>query len=139
MFCKLNPYMCYNCCINTNGILLWVKEGARKVIKRLVCSIILVILIFTGCSSNQTSKISTEAENTVIKVSKIYGEQNPKITVLETTQEETKKEPMYIVSLTGNFQKGEQKSRRLQFSITEDGKKVWALTSDSWEENEIPK
>jgi hypothetical protein len=31
----------------------------------------------------------------------------------------------------------EKKSNKLEFSITEDGKKVWALTSDSWQENEV--
>jgi len=44
---------------------------------------------------------------------------------------------MYIVFLKGNFKKGEQRSQKFEFSMTEDGKKVWALTSDSWGENEI--
>jgi hypothetical protein len=104
--------------------------------KRLIYLFLIAILFLTLCSiNNQATKISTDAENTILKVSKIYGEQNPKIINVRTTQEETTKRTMYIVSLQGNFQKGEQKSKKLNFSITKDGKKVWALTSDSWQEN----
>jgi PBP1b-binding outer membrane lipoprotein LpoB len=106
-------------------------------VKRFIGSILLVIIIITGCSSNQTSKISTEAKNTIEKISKIYGEQNPEIVDIKTTEEETTKKPMYIVFLEGNFQKGNQKSKKLEFSMTEDGTKVWALTSDNWQENEV--
>lgn len=102
-------------------------------IKRIISSILLIMLILTGCSSQQTSKITTEAVNTIYKVSNIYGERNPKIKLIDTTKDETTNKQMYIVSLNGNFVDGVHKSRKLEFSITEDGKKVWALTSDSWQ------
>ena len=95
------------------------------------------MLILTGCSSNKTPKISTEVENMIKKVSKIYGEHNPKIEEIKTAQEETTKKRIYFVVLKGNFQKGEHKSQKLEFSITGDAKQVWALTSDSWQETEV--
>jgi hypothetical protein len=103
------------------------------------------MLALAGCSSNKASKISSNnvaqissnVESTIKKVSKIYGEQNPQITKIYTTQEEITKKPMYIVFLKGNFQNGTQKSQKLEFSITEDGKKVWALTSNSWQESQV--
>lgn len=86
---------------------------------------------------NQASELSTEAKNKIKKVSEKYGEKNPKIIRVNTIQEEVTKKTMYIVFLKGDFQKGEQKSQNLEFSMTEDGKKVWALISDSWQETEI--
>ncbi|WP_411682915.1 hypothetical protein [Clostridium thailandense] len=103
-------------------------------IKRIISSIILVIIFITGCSSQQTPKISTDSENTIAKVSKTYGETSPKIKVIETTEE--KNEPAYTVTLTGNFVYGSHKSQKLKFSITKDGKKVWNLMGDGWD---IPK
>lgn len=101
-------------------------------IKRIISSIILVIIFLTGCSSQQTPKISTDAENTIKKVSKIYGEISPKIKAIETTQEKNKNEPAYTVTLAGNFIYGPYKSKKLKFSVTKDGKKVWNLVGDGW-------
>lgn len=106
-------------------------------VKRLISSILFAMLILAGCSSNKEPKISTDVENAIEKVSKIYGEQNPQIVEIKTAQEEVTKKSMYIVSLKGNFHNGTQKSQKLQFSITENGNKVWALTSDSWQEAEV--
>lgn len=106
-------------------------------IKRLIFSILFVTLFLTGCSNNKVPKISTNVENSIKKVAKIYGEQNPQIIEIKTTQEEATQKTMYIVFLKGNFQYGTQKSQKLEFSIAEDGKKVWALTSDNWQEPEI--
>ena len=106
-------------------------------LKKLSICAILAAAILTGCTSNPAAKLSMKSQGTVEKVSKIYGEQNPQIVDVKITQEETTKKPLYIVFLKGNFQKGEQKSKKLEFSMNEDDKKVWALTSDSWQENEI--
>jgi hypothetical protein len=109
-------------------------------------SILIVILFFlnVGCTDKTnsdnakvTTKISVDIDNTIKKVAKIYGENNPQITEIKTTQEEVTKKPMYIVFLKGNFLKGVQKSHILEFSMTGDGKKVWALTSDTWQETEV--
>ncbi len=102
-------------------------------VKRNIISIILVIIFLTGCSSQQTPKVSTDVEHTIIKVSKLYGEEYPKVKVIETTKGKNTNEPIYIVSLTGNFIWGEYKSRKLQFSITKDGKKVWNLKAEGWD------
>lgn len=115
-------------------------------IKKLITLILFNVFVFTGCGVtkdttvsgvNQGITVSVEAENTIKKVAKIYDEQTPQITEIRIAQEETTRKPMYMVFLKGNFRKGEQKSQKLEFSMTEDGKKVWALTSDSWGENEI--
>lgn len=106
-------------------------------IKRIISSIILAIIFITGCSSQQIPKISTDAENTIIKVSKIYGEISPKIKVIEATKEKSKNEPAYTVTLTGNFVYGAHKSQKLKFSITKDGKKVWNLIGDGWDIPEV--
>ncbi|MFL0268169.1 hypothetical protein [Candidatus Clostridium radicumherbarum] len=101
-------------------------------INRITIFIILVMLIFTGCAKVPTKKVSTEAENTIKKISMIYGEPNPEITLIEVTKQENTFKPMYIVSIIGKFQKGVQKAKKLQFSITKDGKEVWAFESDGW-------
>ena len=105
--------------------------------KKHIVLILIILITLVGCGSNQEPKLSVEAKNTIKKVSQIYGEKNPKIVQINTTKEETTKKIMYIVFLKGDFQKGEQKSQNLEFSITEDGKKVWAITSDSWQETEV--
>ncbi|MFL0247043.1 hypothetical protein [Candidatus Clostridium stratigraminis] len=103
-------------------------------INRISILIIIVILIFTGCAKVQSNKISIEAENTIKKISMNYGEANPEITLIEVTKKESTFKPMYIVSIIGNFQKGEQKAKKLQFSITKDGKEVWAFEPDGWKD-----
>jgi hypothetical protein len=100
-------------------------------IKKLITITLFIMLIFTGCA-----KVSKEAENTIYKVSMIYGEQNPQIKEIKTGEDETKN-PMYFVNLGGNFQKGVMKSRKLSFSMTTDGKMVWALTADTWQDEEV--
>jgi hypothetical protein len=105
--------------------------------KRNIGLILITLMTLVGCGSNQEPKLSVEAKNTIEKVSQIYGEKNPKIVQINTTKEETTKKTMYIVFLKGDFQKEGQKSQNLEFSMTEDGKKVWAITSDSWQENEV--
>lgn len=72
-------------------------------VKRFAVSLLASILLLTGCSG----KLSTEAESSVKKVSKIYGEENPKIIEVHITQEKTTKKRMYIVSLEGSFKNGE--------------------------------
>jgi hypothetical protein len=104
-------------------------------INRIAILIILVMLILTGCAKVPANKISTDAENTIKKISMIYGEPNPKITLIEVTKQENTFKPMYIVSIIGNFQEGEQKAKKLQFSITKDGKEVWAFESDGWNDS----
>ena len=114
-------------------------------IKWRISLLLLAMLILTGCSSSQTPKISsenlsafsTDAINAIKKVANIYGEQNPQIKRIKEDVEESSKKPMYIVFLEGNFQSGEQKSQKLEFSMTSDCKKIWALRFDNWVENEI--
>jgi outer membrane lipoprotein-sorting protein len=105
-------------------------------IKKLAAITLIILFVFTGCGTKKDNKVSQEAENTIKKVSQIHGEQNPQVIKIKTAEEETSKKPMYIVFLRGNFQKGELKSKNLQFSMTADGKTVWALQADTWEDNE---
>jgi hypothetical protein len=105
--------------------------------KKHIVLILIILITLVGCGSNQEPKLSADAKNIIKKVSEKYGEKNPKIVQINTTKEETTQKTMYIVYLKGDFKKGEQKSQNLEFSMTGDGKKVWALTSDSWQENEV--
>lgn len=78
-----------------------------------------------------------KVDNEIKKVSKIYGEQKPRIVQINTSTEETTNKIMIIIFLKGNFQDGNQKSKNLEFSMTIDCKKVWALRFDSWVDNEV--
>ncbi|WP_026486489.1 hypothetical protein [Caldanaerobius polysaccharolyticus] len=63
------------------------------------------------------------------KVSIIYGERNPQIVRIIKTTDDATRMPMYIVTLKGNFCKGNVKAPNLIFSMTAFGlkKQVWSI------------
>lgn len=129
-----SPFTIKSTGVNSNAI-SEINDG--NTIKDLKSRGVLVKIETQEEAAEKNMEISQEAESTIKKVANIYGEQNPQIKEITTTEEETTKRPMYIVFLEGNFQKGEQKSKKLKFSMTEDGTRVWALTSDNWQVNEV--
>ena len=92
---------------------------------------------------SQAPEPTTEVKNMSLRVAEIYKVTNPQIVKVKSTQVEVTKEPMYIVNLTGEFQKGNLKATNLSFSVLADGTKVWALRAfdnnnkDIWQEAQI--
>ena len=89
----------------------------------------MIILVLAGCAdkSQPVSGITKEATDTIKKVSNKYGDSTSQIIKAKRIEAEVTKEPMYFVSLKGNFRKGELTATCLEFSVLANGKRVWAL------------
>ena len=92
---------------------------------------------------SQAPALPSVVKDISLRVAEVYKATNPKIVKAKSTQAEVTNQPMYIVNLTGEFQKENLTATNLSFSVLADGKKVWALRAfdnnnkDIWQEAEI--
>jgi len=92
---------------------------------------------------SQAPALPSVVKDISLRVAEVYKATNPQIVKAKSTQAEVTNQPMYIINLTGEFQKENLTATNLSFSVLADGKKVWALRAfdnnnkDIWQEAEI--
>ncbi|MDQ7094331.1 hypothetical protein REC12_12090 [Desulfosporosinus sp. PR] len=105
--------------------------------KRLLILLTIVFLFTTlGCSKNKGPTTGPPL-NSVQQISERYGESHPEITRINPDLTDGIHQPMFLVSLKGNFSKEHFKATRLNFSILADGSKVWAIRASDENNTEI--
>lgn len=75
--------------------------------------------------------------NSFQQISERYGESHPEIMRISTDLTDDTRQPMFLVSLKGNFSKGDFKATRLNFSILANGSKAWAIRATDENNTEI--
>lgn len=108
--------------------------------KRLLILLMIVLLLITlGCSTYTKNKGPSTGPpmNFVQQISERYGESHPKVIRISTDLTDGTHQPMFFVSLKGNFSKGHLKATRLDFSILANGSKAWAIRATDENNNEI--
>lgn len=124
-----------------------IKDSRHGFVKWSVLGLLMIVLIavvvvtsMANQGESQGRALPTEVKNISLRVAEVYKATNTQIVRAKSTQAEVTNEPMYIVNLTGEFQKGNLRATNLSFSILADGKKVWALRAfdnnnkDIWQE-----
>lgn len=110
--------------------------------KSIIVAILTISMLLTGCGqktiTSDTSptnvswaSVPPNEQQAMLKVSKHYGDGQPKVVRVVQTVTEADRKPMYLVFLNGNFHDGDIQSNNLSFSILEDGSQTWAVSLDS--------
>lgn len=123
------------------------KGGKLAKLKKTCIWLVLLLFILSGCSKANNAKPDNLPDPKIIikKVALIYGETNPKIIKIKEDTTDNNMKPMYLVTIKGNFKKGNLYAPYLSFSMLADGTYVWCIRAYNnlnspvsiWEDNEI--
>lgn len=124
------------------------QGGNPAGLKKICICLVLLLLVLSGCGKPNGGKSDNLPNPKIVikKVALIYGERNPKITQITSDITENDQKPMYLVTLRGNFKKGDLSAPYLSFSMLADGTYVWCIrayntslnkTIPVWEDDEI--
>lgn len=106
----------------------------------LVGMTLLIISILAGCgvSAGTSTGHLLSPDDIARQVGTHYGEAHAQITnVMSTSEDPPPHDPMYIMTLTGRFQKGALEAHTLSFSALASRMYVWGITARDQAGNKV--
>jgi hypothetical protein len=108
--------------------------------KMTVCLVMAMVLlissILTACGTSTAHLLSSD--EIAQQVGTHYSETHPKITkVVSTVADPPPHDPMYLMTLTGHFQKGALEAETLSFSALANRMYVWNISAYDQAGNEV--
>lgn len=110
-----------------------------RVLRKMSALLILMLLIggsVTACGTTTTQRLSPDEIAKQVGIH--YGDPQARVAgVKSTVADPPPHEPMYLMSVTGNFHKGALAAVKLGFSATADRMYVWHISAFDQAGNEV--